>query len=421
MRVLMSAYQCGPGMGSVSQIGWEWYSRMSRRARVTLLTHVRNREALEAAGAPVADSEIVYIDTERFAGPLFRLASKAFPKSQHAVFLVTSLDFFVYDAVALRKTRSRAGTARGWDVVHAVTPLTSVAPTRLYKLGAPLVWGPLNNGLETPRGFPKLMQLDSAWVYRIRELGRLADGFVGCSRRAAAILTATRATRRSLPVYSRSRQFDMIENGVDFDRFSPSPWPKPPGPERPLRAVFVGRLIPAKALDLLFEAMVRVRRDGHAMELAVVGDGPMRAEWQAEARRLGLAEDVTFTATVSLDQVAERVAAAHVLCLPSVRESGGAVLLEAMASRRPVIAVRYGGPGEVVDDAVGRAVPADGPETVIEGFREALEDVCRRPEAWESRADEGLRRARNWYGWDAKMECMYGLYERLVANAETER
>src|SRR5579863_8566640 len=84
LRVLMSAYQCAPGMGSVSQIGWEWYSRMAVRVPLTLVTHIRNRPALEAAGAPLHNSEIVYIDTEWFAGPVYRVASRLFPKSQHA-------------------------------------------------------------------------------------------------------------------------------------------------------------------------------------------------------------------------------------------------------------------------------------------------------------------------------------------------
>ena len=96
-RVLLSAYQCGPGMGSVSQIGWEWYSRLARRIPVTLLTHIRNRPALEAAGAPLENSDVHYIDTEWIAGPLYRFASRLFPRSQHSVFLVSSLDYYFYD------------------------------------------------------------------------------------------------------------------------------------------------------------------------------------------------------------------------------------------------------------------------------------------------------------------------------------
>ena len=62
-RLLLVAYQCGPGMGSVSQIGWEWYSRLAQQYRVTLVTHVRNRQAIAAAGGAVGDSEVIYIDT----------------------------------------------------------------------------------------------------------------------------------------------------------------------------------------------------------------------------------------------------------------------------------------------------------------------------------------------------------------------
>ena len=76
-------------MGSVSQIGWEWYSGIAERLPVTLLTHTRNREALEANGAPLPGSEIIYIDTEWFAGPLYRAARRLFPRSEHSEFLVS--------------------------------------------------------------------------------------------------------------------------------------------------------------------------------------------------------------------------------------------------------------------------------------------------------------------------------------------
>jgi len=94
LRILLSAYQCGPDMGSVSQIGWEWYRRLASQCQLTLLTHKRNQTALEAAGAPLADSKIIYIDSEWFAGPLYRLADWLFPRSEHPKFLIASADFF---------------------------------------------------------------------------------------------------------------------------------------------------------------------------------------------------------------------------------------------------------------------------------------------------------------------------------------
>ncbi|HXF41322.1 MAG TPA: glycosyltransferase family 4 protein [Blastocatellia bacterium] len=412
-RVLLAAYQCGPGMGSVSQIGWEWYSRLSRRIAVTLITHIRNREALHAAGAPFNDSEIIYIDTEWFAGPLYRFAKKIFPTSEHSVFLVSSLDFFVYDRDALKLLKKRMKMGERWDIVHAVTPVSTVAPTRLHSLGSPVVLGPLNAGLGTPRAFADVLKGDSPWLYPVRNFGRVIDWIVGSTRNAATILTATKATIESVPARHHQRCKAMLENGVELNRFHASPWPDPPSKTNPLRVLFVGRLVPFKAVGLLLEAGSRARRE-FPIEVTIVGEGPMLEEWKSISKSLALDDCVSFLGSQSLDEVAKHMRAAHVFCLPSVRESGGAVLLEAMASARPVIAVAFGGPAEIVDDGVGVAIPPDGREPVIAGIASAFKDICQNPELWRARGEEGRRRAEELYGWDAKIESAIQLYQRMI-------
>ena len=411
-RVLLAAYQCGPGMGSVSQIGWEWYSRLSPRLNVTLITHVHNRAALALAGAPLRGSEIVFIDTEWFAGPLYRIAKRLFPKSEHCVFMLSLLDFFVYEHVALRLLQRRAAAGERFDVVHAVTPVTSLAATRLHRLGAPTVLGPLNSGLATPNGFGSILHDDSPWLYRLRRLARVADTMTGSTANAAAILVASGATLASIPARSRARCIHMLENGVDLTRFHAALWPARPAGLSPLKILFVGRLVPFKALALLLEAIARVR-DEFDVRLEVIGDGPMAAVWSATAARLGIAGLVDFRGARELDEVAHAMRQAHVLCLPSIRESGGSVLLEAMASARPVIAVAFGGPAEIVDDSVGRAIPPHGVEAVIAGFAAALRDVVHQPGAWCDRGAEGRRRAESRFSWDAKIDRALEIYDRL--------
>lgn len=416
-RLLLSAYQCGPGMGSVSQIGWHWYSRLSQRLPVTLVTHVRNRPALEAAGAPLPGSEVLYIDTEWFAGPLYRLAARLFRQSQHAVFLISSADFYVYDVAALKKLRSQqTATGCDWDIVHAVTPVSPMAATRLHRLGQPLVLGPWNGGLGNPAHFPDIMRADAAWLYPLRKLGRLVDALAGSSRHAAAILTATQATLDSIAPRHRPRCVPMLENGVDLEVFTPSPWPEAPGPNQPLRLVFVGRLVPFKGVSMLLEAMQRVVGEMR-VEAVLVGNGPLEAELRAEVAARGLADRVRFiTDPLPAAAVAAEMQAAHLFCLPSVRESGGAVLLEAMACARPVTAVAFGGPAEIVDDAVGRALPPTGRKAVVDALAEVFRDVVAQPKAWRARGEEGLRRARAHYSWEAKIDAAVALYRRLLSD-----
>jgi len=424
-RILLSAYQCGPGMGSVSQIGWHWYRRLAERLPTTLLTHARNRDAIEAAGGPVADSEIRYVDTEWFAGPLYRVASRLFPKSEHAVFLVSSVDFYVYDREALRIARAERERGVQWELVHAPTPVSPLAATRLYRLGLPVVLGPWNGNLGTPKGFRALLRADSPWLYPIRHLGRVADALIGGTRHASMILTATEATLAGIPRTYRDRCVAMLENGVEPETFVPTPWPAPPQPAssaeeaEPLRLVFVGRLVPFKGIGLLLAALARLKVQVKVpLRLRIIGDGPMAEEWRAESERLGLQAEVSFAGALPAPAVAVEIAAAHCFCLPSVRESGGAVLLEAMACARPVIAVGFGGPAEIVDDEVGQLLPATDPDAVIEGLVRALEGLVQDPEAWRRRGEAGRNRVEARYSWDAKVDRAVALYRQLLQHEE---
>ncbi len=409
VHLLLVAYQCGPGMGSVSQIGWEWYSRLSRQHRVTLVTHVRNRQALEAAQAPIDGSEVIYIDTEWFAGPLYRLARRLFPHSEHGVFLVSSLDYFVFDAVAWRLLRRRQGER--WDILHRVTPVSLAAPTWLVRLGMPTVIGPLNSGLNDPPGFAAILRQESTWVVRLREFGRWFDGLIGSSRRATRLLVATQATLAGVPPRHRQRCEFMLENGVELERFRPMPWPAAPGPQQPLQVLFVGRLIPAKALTLLIDAVGQVRAAGQAVRLTVVGDGPLRAEWEQHAR--GLDGVVDFVGNQPLSAVAGHMQRCHVFCLPSVRESGGAVLLEAMASARPVIAIRFGGPAELVDDSVGALVEPMARQATAD-IAALLQQVVAQPADWAAKGLAGRRKVEAHYSWSAKVAAAGALYQSML-------
>ena len=413
-RILLVAYQCGPGMGSVSQIGWEWYARLSAENAVTLVTHVRNRAALDAAGAPLAGGDIVYIDTEWFAGPLYRLARRIFPRSEHSVFLVSSLDYFVFDWTAFRQLRALLQGGRSWELLHRVTPVTLAAPTWLGRLGLPTVIGPLNSGLKDPRGFGKIMRAESTWLVRLREFGRVFDHLIGSSRRAARILTASRATLAGVPARYRDRCRSMIENGVELARFVPAPWPLAPGAGNPLQVLFVGRLVPIKALELLLEAAAVLKRGGAALHLTVVGEGPMRAEWERRAAELDVSGEVSFTGNLDLDGVARRMRACHVFCLPSVRESGGAVLLEAMASARPVIAMNFGGPAELVDREVGALIDLTTPAQASGDIATQLRNVIACPGDWRRRGEAGRRRVESLYSWSAKVASARTLYAEIL-------
>jgi glycosyltransferase involved in cell wall biosynthesis len=177
--------------------------------------------------------------------------------------------------------------------------------------------------------------------------------------------------------------------------------------------IFVGRYIPAKGITMLLEAIQRFRQS-QVVDLMLVGDGPLASDLGREVEQRGLSDCVSFAGERPPAEVASLIAQAHVFCLPSVRESGGAVLLEAMACARPVVAVAYGGPAEIVDDAVGRAIPPDGREAVVNGLVTVFEELTKCPGEWAARGRVGLERALSRFTWDAKITEALALYQELL-------
>ncbi|WP_299819468.1 glycosyltransferase family 4 protein [uncultured Jannaschia sp.] len=151
----------------------------------------------------------------------------------------------------------------------------------------------------------------------------------------------------------------------------------PANPEAGLRLVFVGRLAPVKGLRILLDAFDRAREARPDMHLTIIGDGPDRAELECLAAPLEAA--VTFTGALSQADVAARLAAADALVLPSFAEGVPVVLMEAMASGKPVIATRVAGVSELVEDGIsGYLVPPGDVETLTA----RLLDLANDPDCW---------------------------------------
>jgi glycosyltransferase involved in cell wall biosynthesis len=116
--------------------------------------------------------------------------------------------------------------------------------------------------------------------------------------------------------------------------------------------LFVGQLVPVKAVNVLVSAWRKMLIEGKTHpddRLVIVGDGPERSALAAQIPSSQRAT-VLFTGDISQEGVARWLSAATVLCLPSRNEGTPNVVIEALASGRPVVASRVGGVPEVVSD-----------------------------------------------------------------------
>ncbi len=230
---------------------------------------------------------------------------------------------------------------------------------------------------------------------------------------AAALIAGSVSSWNQLKAYETKTVY-IPENGIDLARFPPVAREQP---NAPLRVAFVGRLVPYKGADMLMIAAEPFIKSGRVI-LDIIGDGPERAALTALRDSMGLNENVRIDGWVEHTRLKERLRFAHVFGFPSVREFGGAVVLEAMAMGLVPIVVGYGGPGELVTETTGFRVPIANRETVIAGVRKAIQILLEQPNTLKEMSASARTRVLKHFTWERKAEQVLGCYDWILGRRE---
>ena len=125
---------------------------------------------------------------------------------------------------------------------------------------------------------------------------------------------------------------------------------------------FIGNLVPEKGPDVLIEALAHIDPSLLAsLKVVFVGDGHLKETLRSRARQLDKANIVEFAGRRPPNEIPAWMSAANLLCLPSRREGCPNVVLESLASGRPVVASSVGGVPDLISDRNGVRVPPDDP------------------------------------------------------------
>jgi glycosyltransferase involved in cell wall biosynthesis len=234
-------------------------------------------------------------------------------------------------------------------------------------------------------------------------------------RRARAVVSVSEALAEKVCQLGVPRERIVVQhNGVDGEVFSP-------GDRREARVAlglpadrrlvgYVGRLSQEKGPDVLVEAMGQLIGQDPLADAAVIGAGPLEPSLRARIDALGLAGRVRLVGHRGHDELPRWLRAFDVLCLPSRREGCPNVILEALASGRPVVASRVGGVPELLRQDNGLLVPPERPQELAAALAAAL------VRAWDPSA---LRGSVPGLSWDAVARTYREVIDGAVAGASS--
>jgi len=420
-RILIAAEHASARFGGEAALPLHYFRVLRRRGHdVWLLSHARTREELTRLFP--GESRIVYVEDTDWHRFLNR-AGQHLPDS--IAYLTTGFLSRLSTQRAQRRIARGLVRAHGIGVVHQPMPVSPREPSLLHDLGAPVVIGPMNGGMSYP---PAFAARQGAWQRLALRSARRATQVLNAmwpgKRRAAALLVANARTRAALPHGIAARVVELPENGVDLDVWSAAA-PAPTATRASPVFVYMGRLVDWKAVDIVLEAYARAR-DAAPMRLWIIGDGQARAHLESTAAALGLVDagpdadgSAHFTGWLDQATCAEHLARADALVLSSLLECGGAVVLEAMALAKPVIATAWGGPLDYLDPTCGVLVEPHSRAALVDGFAKAMLQLASSPQLRAQLGAAGRAKVRRHYDWEAKVDRMLVLYRELAGTEAT--
>lgn len=206
------------------------------------------------------------------------------------------------------------------------------------------------------------------------------------------------------------REISVVPNGIDIKRFKiSSSGGKKAGNSKTI--IFVGRLHPVKGVQYLIEAMAIIHREMPDVKLVIVGDGTERLRLEELRENLDLNGCIQFAGQVPQERIPKIMHQADIFALPSLSESFGIVIIEAMAAGLPIVTTNVGGLPELIKNwENGFVVEPKNPEAIAEKILLILNNNDLKAIISTNNITKSQQ-----YSWDNAVEKIISTYEKVCS------
>lgn len=402
MNIIYIAYSCSPFHGSEDKIGWNIPIESAKSNKVIVITKEEQRGYIEEylRCNPLENISFHYVDIpnaykKMFSGALYSGRLNIWNK--HALKLVK-------DICAKEQI----------DIIHQITPVEFRSIGNYGKIpGVKFVCGPVGGAEHIPTGLVQYAY-KNIHIEIIRNIVNVVYKFFlkhgGILKNCDMLLFANRETKEYLVDCIKDSSVGFVESEIGIS--SAELLSRYRTRQEMIRFLVVGRMIYRKGHQLLLDAFHSLPRN-MVYECVFVGEG---TEYEALRKRVmcdkTLSNRIFFAGNIPYENMEKEYGKSSVLIMPSIRETTGTVVLEAMAKGLPVITIDKFGASTIVDCETGWLYTGDTKHTYIENLKSAIVECIESPEEVNRRGNNARKKAANFV-WEKKNEHYQELYKAL--------
>jgi len=416
--VLLSAFACNPdgrsGMGTGEDVlGWNIVQQVAERRASCLLTHPANCADIERRrlGSPLKQLRVKYVRIPKCFDVLLRW---------QGTFQVYAYLWQIWAYAEARRVVEQVPVSLFHHVTYANDWMASYIGAFL-KL--PYIRGPCGGAQQVPKPFwSEFSRRNRLWE-SLRAIGqkvlRLDPVFVQGQERAGAILVCNQESLEAIRPRWRDKVRYFPVNGVSESEDGAGL--EDIGPHAGFCVLSAGKLIHWKGFGLVIRSFAALAATVPEARLIILGDGPELPRLRALAQTLGCLNRIEFAGWAARHEAVKRMREADVFLYLSLREGGGAVVLEAMAAGKPVVCLDMGGPALHVNDECGIKIPPHSPDQAVRDAASALRILYTDGEARVRMGAAARRRAEKVYRWDRLGDELMEIYQGVENSARKGR
>lgn len=402
MNILISAFECNPYKGSDCYVGWSYVYHLAQIHEIYVVTRAENKKDIETYVSENNDNLLKKIHF------IYVAQSPFFTKVLYKVnrYLGFLGSYYWWNKKAYHYIKKKYGYF--FDICH----LVSIADFRFlgyfWRITDKFIVGPVGGAQETPACLSDYVKSNKKSEL-IRTLINFtcshSIGYKKALRKAHKIFISNEETKKYITQLTSKVTQDKMEILSELC-IDPNYVGERVNLEHPnhteIHIVVSGRLIYRKGVELLLDVVSKIDTSTPYV-IDIYGDGEQMQFLETKSAKLGLEDKVIFHGKIGFDEMQRIYREADIYVLPSLRETTGTAVVEAMANKLPVVALNQNGVKGLVRDDAGILVPiGQTKEETIYSFAEALSKLISDYQMRREMGDIAFERICSEYTWDKR-------------------
>jgi glycosyltransferase involved in cell wall biosynthesis len=404
VKILISAYECIPDIGSESEVGWQWALNLSRYHEITVLT--KKPRALDRIQNILRENHNIRFEYYDLP-PLFDFMRTG--DIRHAVYYnLWQIGAYLHAKKIVRQNC--------FDLVHHLVYVNSWQPTYMGFLGLPFVFGPVGENPRMPYSLAqhygsKLIRREAfiaVFKYFCRNINPLMQAVY---KRATSVIAINSDVYSKIsPIFQKKTVIYPAIGATEpsdtcFQVFDPD--------KKVFRVLYAGRFSTIKCPDIALNAYLLFAERHPDVEFIMIGSGPLQDTINNIIAHSQLSQKVSLLPWQERSAMHAYMKACDIFLFPSC-EGGGMVFLEAMSHGKPVVCLNYGGGKDFISDECGIKVDVGSVKEIENSLADALEKLYSSKSLRMTMGLAAKKRFLELYDWKRKALWMTNLYKSII-------